>query len=129
MFDLHNFKPHMLPKVRSNKIMTAPAKGMPCTLRLCSLFPGYSCASPDTVVGCHLPVWGKGASTKVTDMAVAFGCSRCHDILDFRDRKRADYLTTKYPVLLAERMLHGLTESHALLIERGIIQIPDAEMI
>ena len=129
-FDVFRYKPHMLPKVRSKEIMRAPEFGdMPCTLRICSLLPAYRCSSPATVVGCHLPVWGKGTGTKVTDMALAFGCQRCHDILDGRDRQRTEYLITHHPALLAERMLHGLTESHAILIQRGIIRIPGMETV
>lgn len=77
----------------------------------------------------HLPIWGKGMSTKTTDMAAVAGCFRCHEILDARDIRRTDYLIQHAPSLLAERMTHAITETHALLIERGIIQVPDAEML
>ncbi len=124
MIDLTNYKPHMLPKVRSEDIMSSMAY-LPCTLRLATFIPGLGCAHDDTVVGCHLPVWGKGIHTKVTDMAVAAGCSRCHDLIDARDQ-RWEWLQGKYPVAILERMLCGLTETHALLIDRGVIEIPDA---
>jgi hypothetical protein len=118
--------PHMLPKIRSKAIMAA-ANGSPCTLRIASFFPGHRCASDDTTVACHLPIWGKGVSTKVTDMAVAFGCIHCHDILDGRNKLALAYIEEKYPRLFYERLMLGLTETHALLIQRGLIIIPDAK--
>lgn len=123
---IHN--PTMLPKVRSEAIMAA-ANGSPCTLRIASFLPGRRCSGPETTVGCHLPVWGKGVSTKVTDMAVAFGCSCCHDLLDGRDREGWAYLMKHCRAGVAERMLHGLTETHSLLISQGVIQIPGATII
>lgn len=117
--------PHMLPKVRSKKIMSS-AKGQPCTLRIAS-FLGKGCSGPDTTVGCHLPVWGKGVSTKVTDLAVAFGCQRCHDLIDGRDRAGWEYLMKHCEAGVVERMLHGLTETHAMLVQEGVIQIPDGK--
>ena len=93
------YNPHWMTKVRSEHLMKA-ANGKPCTLRISSFFPGYSC-SDGTTVGCHLPVGGKGTSTKETHLAVAFGCSHCHDILDGRDWKRAEYIVEKYPSAFA----------------------------
>ncbi|UWQ30212.1 nuclease domain-containing protein [Leisingera sp. M523] len=120
--------PHMLPKVRSGAIMEA-AKGSPCTLRIASFIPGRSCTSRETSVGCHLPIWGKGVSTKVTDMAVAFGCSNCHAIIDGVDREALRYLEEKFGAAMTTRMLHGLTETHSLLISKGVIEIPGATFI
>ncbi|MBL4898095.1 MAG: DUF1364 family protein [Colwellia sp.] len=120
--------PHMLPKIRSKAIMQG-ADGSPCTLRIASFYPGHFCALPDTVVGCHLPIWGKGTGTKVTDMGVAFGCMHCHDILDGRNKPAQTYIMDRYPSALAERMLHGLTETQALLIQMGALVVPDGEII
>lgn len=123
-----NHQPHLLPKVRSKLIMSSMENG-PCTLRIASFVPGRRCAGPETSVGAHLPIWGKGMSTKVTDMAVACACQACHDILDGRDMEGWKYVFAHCPSAIAERMLHGLTETHALLIDRGVIIIPDGEMI
>jgi len=49
--------------------------------------------------------------------------------VDGIDRVRLDYLVETYPTILLERCLHGLTETHALLINAGIIVIPDATVI
>lgn len=122
------FNPFMLPKVRSDAIMEA-ANGSPCTLRIASFIPGRSCTSRETTVGCHLPIWGKGASTKVTDMAAAFGCSACHAIIDGVDQEARRFLEEKYGAAMTTRMLHGLTETHSLLISQGVIQIPGATII
>ena len=122
------YSPHLLPKVRSDAIMSS-AKGAPCTLRIASFIPGRRCTSRETTVGCHLPVWGKGASTKVTDMAVAFGCSACHAIIDGVDREARRYLEEKFGAAMTTRMLHALTETHAILIGEEIIKIPGAEIV
>lgn len=76
--------PHMLTKVRST-LLRHSCSGMPCTLRISS-FRGRPCASQSTVVGCHLPVFGKGVSTKVSDLFMAAGCANCHELLDMVDR-------------------------------------------
>jgi len=123
--------PHMLPKVRSDLIM-ASASGEHCCLRIASFIPGLTCSGRATTVGAHLPVFGKGVNTKVTDMAVCFACATCHDILDCLSsdgRRRNDYLAQHYPTAIMERLLFGLVETHARLIMGGVIVIPDAEFI
>ena len=45
------------------------------------------CGHRETVVGAHLPSFGRGVSTKVSDLAVAALCGRCHDLLDGRDKR------------------------------------------
>lgn len=120
--------PHMLPKVRSHRIMAA-ANGNPCALRVASLYPNHRCSGDDTVVGCHLPVSGKGTSTKVTDLAVAFGCANCHAIIDGPDKMRREYIQENYPSALAMRMLNGLVETHARLTAEAIIFVRDGEII
>jgi len=120
----NEYRPHLLPKIRSKAIMQA-ASGSPCTLRIASFYPGGKCSGRTNVVGCHLPVWGKGQSTKVTDLAVAFGCDVCHAILDGVDMKKHNYLMAHYEAAVMQRLLFGLTETHAILAIKGIIEIPD----
>lgn len=120
--------PHLLPKVRSAAIMQA-ANGQPCSLRIASFIPGRKCAPQSTVVGCHLPTIGKGMSTKVTDLAVVFGCQACHDLLDGRDRAGAQYLMDNYPTAVATRITDALVETQARLLALGIIVVPDGEII
>ena len=71
---------------RSTPIRRA-ARGQDCTLRLsvCNF-------DPDTTVLCHsnFLIDGKGMGMKAPDMAAAFGCSACHDVLDGRRLRPAD---------------------------------------
>ena len=125
---MDGYNPHMLPKLRSEAIMAA-AKFAPCTLKLCSYFPGYRCSGPETTVGAHLPVAGKGMSTKVTDLAVAFACGRCHDILDGRDLERYNHLTDRYPSVLPTRCLHAVVETWTMLAMEDVLTIANGEWI
>lgn len=122
------YNPHMLPKVRSKAIMAA-AEGSPCTLRIASFIDGRRCSGNETTVGTHLPIWGKGTSTKVSDMGVAFGCAACHAIIDGVDQEALRFLETQYGAAVLQRMLHGLSETHSLLISADIIQVPDGVII
>jgi len=124
----NGYPPHMLPKVRSNAIM-AMANGAPCTLRLCSYFAPYQCSDETTTVGCHMPVAGKGISSKATDLAVVFACSRCHAIQEGADLERYNWLTEKYPSVLPTRIMNALVESWTMMVMQGVIVIPDGEMI
>jgi hypothetical protein len=119
---IHN--PGMLPKVRSEKIMDY-AKGQPCSLRLAS-FLGLRCADDDTCVHCHLPVFGKGMSTKVSDLFGAIGCRVCHEILD---GKLGVELSQRYPAAYMQRLWLAMAETQARLAMDGIINIPDGEII
>lgn len=121
-------RPDMLPKVRSEDLMRAMA-GYPCTLRVASFVPGLSCAAQATVVGCHLPVFGKGIGTKVTDLAVAAGCAACHDIVDGRNLDAQSFIHDRYPTAFVQRLLNGLVETHAMLVRDGIVQISNGRLI
>lgn len=116
--------PHMLPKVRSAALMSGVA-GEPCSLRIAS-FIGQPCAGNDTVVACHLPVFGKGTATKVSDMFTVAGCLTCHTILD---GKVGVELRHRYPVAFTERLLLALCETQARHLMAGRIVVPDAEFV
>jgi hypothetical protein len=120
--------PYMLPKLRSDQIM-ASAAGQECTLRIASFLPGHRCSGNNTTIGAHLPVFGKGMSTKVTDMAVVYCCANCHAILDGVDYKAAEYIRENYAAAAAMRMLNALVETHALLIEQGILIVKDGRLV
>ena len=113
------YSPHLAPKLRSPVIMAAAA-GMPCTLRIASILGGQ-CNGPETTVGCHLPVGGKGMGTKVTDLAVVFGCAACHAALD----RGFGTLMQRYPVVTVTRLLNAVVETLTLLHDEGIIQVAD----
>lgn len=119
--------PHMLPKVRSEKLRESCAC-MPCTLRIAS-FAGLPCSSQDTVVGCHLPVFGKGTSTKVSDLFIAAGCFQCHDLLDFERNKVGLEIAQRYPRAFYERLMLGHAETLARWIAAGHLIVPDGNLI
>jgi len=121
------FNPHLLPKIRSDRIMQS-AQGQPCSLRIAS-FVGRKCSGNDTTVGCHLPVFGRGVGTKATDLAVAYGCFECHNILDGRDQNALALIRDRYPTAFMERLLLGLVETHARLVAMGIIEIEGMEVV
>lgn len=124
---MSDYRPHLLPKVRSSGIMGA-MRHYPCTLRIASFIPGHSCAPQSTVVGAHLPVVGKGVSTKVTDLAVVAACAHCHDLLDGRD-ERVNWIASQYPAALHLRYLNALVETQAMLLSDLVIEVPDGDMI
>lgn len=121
---IHN--PAMLPKVRSRKLLDA-VRFMPCALRVSSFYPGHRCSGQDTVVPCHIPTIGKGMSTKVSDLFVAAGCMHCHDIIDGRDRKRADFIEKNYPAAFASRLLHGMAETQSRWVHMSLLLVPEDE--
>ena len=123
-----SYRPNNLPKVRSPQIM-ASAAGMPCTLRIASFYPGLKCDGPETTVCAHLPIWGKGVSSKVTDLGAAYGCFTCHSILDQPSSSVSKFLEANYAAAVMQRLLCGLTETHAIMVAEGIIVVPDAEII
>lgn len=118
-----HYNPHLLPKIRSKKIMDE-FKTLPCTLRIASFIPGHKCAGQDTVVGCHTGSMGKGMSTKTSDPLCVAGCLNCHDLLDGRDKRIFDVIE-QHPAALLKRIVNAHHETLALLIQRGLIVIPD----
>lgn len=83
----------------------ASARDQECTLR----FPGVCNFRTDTTVLCHsnLLADGKGYGIKAHDEKGAYGCCRCHDVLDGR-AKRLDGFS--YDAMIARfREAVGLT--------------------
>ena len=119
--------PHMLPKVRSEALTRACAE-MPCTLRI-STFIGVPCAHQSTVVGCHLPIFGKGTLTKVTDLAVVAGCSVCHDLLDWERNKLGQKIRDEFPYPFMMQLFRAQNETQARWVAMGLIQITGAKII
>lgn len=119
--------PLLLPKVRSTALMES-ARGMPCSLRVAS-FVGLPCSGNHTVVGCHLPVLGRGVATKATDLAVAFGCQTCHDIIDGRNQNAREVILANYPGAYYERLLSALVETQARLVALGIIKVRKGKLL
>jgi hypothetical protein len=119
--------PQLLPKVRSDALMQS-AEGQPCSLRIAG-FVGMSCSGNATVVGCHLPVVGRGVGTKATDLAVAYGCQTCHDLLDGRNQNARAIIMERYPAAFFERLLNALVETQARMVGAGIIEVKGMEIV
>ncbi|WP_220747288.1 nuclease domain-containing protein [Jannaschia pagri] len=102
-------------------------RGMPCSLRIAS-FAGLPCAPQSTVVGAHLPVFGRGIGTKVSDLFVVAACQRCHDMLDERDLIGAE-IRKSYPGAYADRLLKALCETQSRWIADGLVVVPKAKVI
>lgn len=126
---MNRYSPHMMTKVRSDPIRKF-AEGQHCTLRIASFYPGYSCSSNETTVLVHYDdVGGKGTSTKVTDIGACFGCERCHAILSGVDGKTLDYIKDNYPLALGHRIYTALVETHAMLVDEGLLVVPGGKVI
>lgn len=110
--------PHLLPKIRSESLRGSAAL-MPCALRIAG-FVGLPCAGRDTNVMCHLPVHGKGVSTKVSDLHMVCGCRTCHDLLDGRDA-RGMQIRAQYPHAFHERLMLAQAETLSRWVALGLI--------
>lgn len=119
--------PHTFLKVRSKAIMRA-ARDVPCQLRIASFIPGYNCSGDDTSVMAHPPSFGKGLSSKVSDLGTIIACSHCHNLLDMVD-ERYKYLIDHYPTAVQERITLGILATLQILVDKEVIVIPDAELI
>jgi hypothetical protein len=65
------------------------ARGRECQIRI----PGVCNGNSETVVLCHLNnkrLFGVGTGQKVPDIFGAWGCSACHDLVDFRIKQHPD---------------------------------------
>ena len=107
----------MLPKNKpiESKAIRRSAKGQDCQLR----FPGICNSRPETVVFCHLP--GSAMSLKNDDLAGAYGCSACHDVLDGRADSQFDRTMIKL------WFWDGVKRTHRILYDLGIIKIEDTQ--
>lgn len=97
------------------------ARGKPCLTRI----PGVCNHNPETTVLAHLP--GAGLAIKSDDIQGAWGCSDCHDVVDFRRNEylkefgivgiRAFHLDGVYRTqqeLLKTENKHGVTLAQAI---------------
>lgn len=76
----------------------------------------------------HLPVHGKGTSTKVSDLHMACSCALCHALLDGADR-RGLMIRERYPHAFYERLFKGHAETLSRWMDLGLISGTDWEMI
>ena len=93
----------------------ASAKGEECTLRIDDYIH-----EPETVVLCHAPYPGR-SGTRKDDWWAAYGCARCHDIVDGRTWKQI-------PREEMDRFwLRAIHETQSRLIEKGLIKVDGIE--
>lgn len=81
-----------------------------CTIR----WPGCLHDTPGAVVLCHLPHPDKGMANKAPDEFAVYACSRCHDILDRRDRSQ--------PVIWSD-VLRALAETQGRMKAKGLLEV------
>jgi len=100
--------------------LTKLARDRACEIRV----PNECLPTRETVVLCHARIMGiSGMGLKVSDWLGAFGCTRCHAICDGRE---GDWIT--YPRVLRDLMLlEGTARTLAILVNEGVILVPDIE--
>ena len=96
--------------------ITKSAKGEDCTFNIVEAC-NYD---PTTTVYCHLPDESKGMAKKSDDISGAYGCSSCHDVIDYRDKKRREMLTDAEVEWYQRR---AQTRTLRRLIDKGIVVI------
>ena len=111
--------PHLLPKLRSEKLRDA-CRDIPCCARVAG-FVSSHCAGDDTVVGAHLPIWGKGTGTKVSDLAIVAACFTCHELIDRRMPVPSIHYNSDY----WKQLMLGNHETIARWIAMGLLPIPE----
>ena len=97
--------------IRSQKLRDS-ARGEECTFQI----PGVCNGNPETTVLCHLSDESHGVSRKSDDIAVAYGCSNCHDALDGRTR-------SIYGDELEWYARRAMVRTWRRMIEKGLIKI------
>lgn len=107
------------PMRKSRPKMTAirkAARDQECTLR-------FPCCNYDTstTVLCHSNLLedGKGMGIKANDLAAAFGCSSCHDVLDGRVKRSSDF---SYELMIAQ-FKEAVLQTHRVLKRMGIANV------
>lgn len=100
--------------------LTELARGRACEIRV----PTLCLPSRETVVLCHARVMGiSGMGLKVPDWLGAFGCERCHDLVDGRSGDWTIYPGWRRDLLLLE----GVARTLVILINEGVIYVPEVE--
>lgn len=119
--------PHMLPKVRSDAMRNS-CRDYPCALRI-GTFIGIPCSGEDTTVGAHPPIFGKGTSTKVTDLGLICGCHSCHDLLDWERNPQGRVIRERYTEAFWVQVMKAILETQSRWLDDGIIIVPDGRII
>jgi hypothetical protein len=98
--------------------LTELARGRECQIRV----PNQCLRSTETVVFCHYRVIDiSGAGLKSPDWLGAFGCFRCHQIVD--GQVNSTFTDGERRLMLAE----GMARTLLILINEGVIYVPEVE--
>lgn len=94
----------------------ASARDQECTLR----FPGVCNYRTDTTVLCHSNLLedGKGFCIKAPDEKAAYGCCRCHDVLDGRAKRPGGM---SYEVMI-DLFYNGVAQTNDILLRLGLME-------
>lgn len=97
--------------------ITKSARGQDCQIRL----PGICTFDPEQTVWCHSNTYGSGKSArkKGRDILGAYGCYRCHMVVDGQ-HPRPKEMSAEY-VKLAFHEAHE--RSLVILEDKGLIQV------
>lgn len=93
--------------------MRDSAKGEACTfniVRVCNF-------DDTTTVLCHLPDESAGARRKSDDISAAYGCARCHDVIDGRTPHNWR------PGEIERYMRRAMVRTWRRMLEKGVIVI------
>lgn len=107
----------MMDRIASKKYL-AGSRGAPCSLRIA----GVCRDERETVVPCHLRDRHTGRSIKASDLSVADGCHRCHEVLDRRASMPSGALISDEEWLFYA--LRGLQETLERRVEIGLLFLP-----
>jgi len=77
------------------------------------MIPGVCNSNPETVVLCHAPHPDKGMGHKGPDYFAAYGCSRCHDVLDHHGLPYSEEV---------EAWHRGVRETQRRLVRKGLLK-------
>ena len=100
--------------------LTNEAKGRECQIRI----PGVCNHDRDTVVLCHLNnkrLFNVGMGQKVPDIAGAWACSACHDVVDSRNNW-ADAKVNFSPAEIQIMFHEGIFRTQAILLKEEKIK-------
>lgn len=99
--------------------ITELARDRACEIRV----PG-GCAPPETTVFCHVRMSDiSGTGYKAPDWLGAFGCRRCHDIVDGRAGSWVEFPQWSRDLMLLEGTARTLT----ILVMEGVILVPEIQ--
>ena len=97
--------------------ITESARMEQCQIRI----PGVCSHDPETVVFCHAngSAAGKGMWQKSPDYLGAYGCSSCHDVVDYRVKAPAHLTRDDIRLMFAE----GIFRTQRILEEKGLLKV------